>query len=1082
LHQAVKSLLMPTKLLQLFATLSICFLQSTAQPVKDEPILLQHCAINVDANIFTATTTLQLEFYNPNSKILDGEYSFGLQAGQVITGFVLDINGQLREGVIVDKQQGRVAYENTIRRRIDPGLLEMTTGNNYRVRIYPMPARGTRKIKITISQLLVVKDDNVQYYLPLDISYPVQQLHVTCSVVSGSEKPFAVDGVLKGRNFENVHNKYVLSFEKKNLELKQPLSFKLPLQRKKYAIDYCEKENEKPFALHVKAPADIFKLKALNSVTVFWDVSSSAIKRDIKKEITFLESFVKARMVKGIILVTFSNAIHEVKKINAGNSGFGAIRRFLESQSFDGGTQLGTIDCNKYNTDGFLMFSDGLSNFGSDKLKGNSKPLYCVNSAVAANHTALKRIALSASGAYIDLSATSTEAAMQQLQTNAPQLLSVKQDGKELTVNTALPFQSSGWLTLTGKIQNNKDDIVLGFGKEGVVEKEEPVSLPANSKCTSGVLDTAGLLQIYDALVNNVADGEETTAFSKYHRFVSSTSSFIVLDNIDDYIQYGIEPPADLQKEYLQKIYVVKQKEEELKNALANEEINNLRNAATLYNERINWWAKNETLISLKDVEMKKEAIVASDNNNSSTNDNSTNANSNTNTNENNGLLKGSQALDEVVVVGYGTVRKRSLTGSVVTINSRELSSAKSVSQALQGRVAGVQVIQSSTPGTADKIFIRGAGSVNGNNEPLYILDGMPIDGNYMSSLNVNDIESVSVIKDISAAAIYGSRAVNGVIVMTTKRGTRNNQNRAPGVVKYKDLEDVEYINELKEADKHLIYLQYLQMKDSFEKDASFYFDVAQLLSENDEKDKAVRVLSNLSEMDNENHQLLRAMGYIFESWGMYADAIEVYKKVLAIKEEEPQSYRDLALAYERSGQHQLAVEALYKVITKNFYQYENRYRGIKSLLLNEMNAIISQQHNNLDLSKINPAIIKPLPVDLRIVVDWNKDETDIDLHIVEPDGEECFYSYKQSKNGGRLSEDFTQGYGPEEYQIKNVQKGKYSIRINYYGDRYQKQQTPSVIKLTIYKNFGRANQTVSVETFLMDSQSGKIEIADVKF
>jgi len=200
------------------------------------------------------------------------------------------------------------------------------------------------------------------------------------------------------------------------------------------------------------------------------------------------------------------------------------------------------------------------------------------------------------------------------------------------------------------------------------------------------------------------------------------------------------------------------------------------------------------------------------------------------------------------------------------------------------------------------------------------------------------------------------------------------------------------------------------------------------------------------------------------------------------IKEEEPQSYRDLALGYERNGQPQLAIETLYKVITKNYYQYENRYRGIKSLLLNEMNSIISRYRNKLDLSKINEAIIKPLPVDLRIIVDWNKDETDIDLHLVEPGGEECFYSNKQTKNGGRLSEDFTQGYGPEEYQIKNVKKGSYSIQVNYFGDRYQKAQTPSFIKLTIYKNFGKPDQSVSIQTFLMNNQKGKIEIADLKF
>lgn len=164
-----------------------------------------------------------------------------------------------------------------------------------------------------------------------------------------------------------------------------------------------------------------------------------------------------------------------------------------------------------------------------------------------------------------------------------------------------------------------------------------------------------------------------------------------------------------------------------------------------------------------------------------------------------------------------------------------------------------------------------------------------------------------------------------------------------------------------------------------------FYFDMAEVMFESGDKIRALRILSNLAELENENHQLQRAMGYMLEKWAMYEEAIGVYKKVLLMKEEEPQSYRDLALAYDKNGDHQQAVNILYQVLTKNWFQYEDRYRGLKSMLLNEMNAIIAVKSRSLDLSAINTGIIKPLPVDLRIVIDWNKDETDVDLHIVEP-------------------------------------------------------------------------------------------------
>ena len=134
-------------------------------------------------------------------------------------------------------------------------------------------------------------------------------------------------------------------------------------------------------------------------------------------------------------------------------------------------------------------------------------------------------------------------------------------------------------------------------------------------------------------------------------------------------------------------------------------------------------------------------------------------------------LIESYQSLDEVVVIGYGTVRKKDLTGSVGSVKSGDLMQrpATSVSQSLAGRMAGVNVaVNSGRPGGNQTIRIRGYSSIQATNEPLYIIDGVPGD---LNSLNPNDIESVDVLKDASSTAIYGTRGSNGVIVITTKRG-----------------------------------------------------------------------------------------------------------------------------------------------------------------------------------------------------------------------------------------------------------------------------------------------------------------------
>ncbi|MDX2432962.1 MAG: TonB-dependent receptor [Bacteroides sp.] len=130
------------------------------------------------------------------------------------------------------------------------------------------------------------------------------------------------------------------------------------------------------------------------------------------------------------------------------------------------------------------------------------------------------------------------------------------------------------------------------------------------------------------------------------------------------------------------------------------------------------------------------------------------------------------QALDEVVVIGYGTVKKDDLTGSVAVVTSEQLSKtpATSLARAIQGRASGVLVTQSGNPGSGPTIRIRGVGSINQDPNPLYVIDG--VIGGSLNNINPNDIESFQVLKDASAAAIYGADGANGVIIVTTKRGS----------------------------------------------------------------------------------------------------------------------------------------------------------------------------------------------------------------------------------------------------------------------------------------------------------------------
>jgi len=133
-------------------------------------------------------------------------------------------------------------------------------------------------------------------------------------------------------------------------------------------------------------------------------------------------------------------------------------------------------------------------------------------------------------------------------------------------------------------------------------------------------------------------------------------------------------------------------------------------------------------------------------------------------------MKSSSQLLDETIVVGYGTQRKKDLSGAIAQVKGEVINeySTLSVANALQGRVAGVEISQlNGQPGAGMQVRIRGANSIKGSNDPLWIIDGFPGD---INMINTSDIESVEILKDASATAIYGSRGANGVVIVTTKR------------------------------------------------------------------------------------------------------------------------------------------------------------------------------------------------------------------------------------------------------------------------------------------------------------------------
>ena len=288
------------------------------------------------------------------------------------------------------------------------------------------------------------------------------------------------------------------------------------------------------------------------------------------------------------------------------------------------------------------------------------------------------------------------------------------------------------------------------------------------------------------------------------------------------------------------------------------------------------------------------------------------------------------------------------------------------------------------------------------------------------------------------------------------------------GITLKKWTSDAPYIARMKAATSDTIYAIYLDEKPGYLNSSAFYLDAADMLLEKNQRDMALRVLSNLAEMDLENHHVLRILGYRLMQAGAPELAIPVFEKVQKLAEEEPQSFRDLGLAYAASGQNQKAIEQLYEVVLRT---WDGRFAEIELIALAELNGIIATSKQKLDIAQINTRLLKNMPLDLRVILTWDADNSDMDLWVTDPNGEKAFYGNKLTYQGGRMSDDFTGGYGPEEFSLRHAKPGKYKIEANFFGNRQQVVAGATTLQLYLTTGFGTGKaKEQSVTLRLKDS------------
>ena len=431
--------------------------------------------------------------------------------------------------------------------------------------------------------------------------------------------------------------------------------------------------------------------------------------------------------------------------------------------------------------------------------------------------------------------------------------------------------------------------------------------------------------------------------------------------------------------------------------------------------------------------------------------------------------------LDEVVVMG--------------TFVSKAVTSELGQSF-LQGKVAGVQIVnEAGESGATSQIAIRGLSSI-ADGQPLFIIDGVVLERDY--DLSTSNIAEIYVLKEQTAMSLYGTRALNGVIIIKTNAAVDEDndtltdfENRINDEIEFKAWDaDMPYLKILeKEKTIKAAYTTYLDLKGKYGNTPTFYIDISEFFAKKKEDKLAIRILTNLAEINIDNYELLKALAYKLEVYEEFDLVVYIYNEILKLRPEDIQSYRDLALAYEEIGEYQKSLDLLYKIINGELLEKdpERRFEGVEAIAFNEFNSLISRHKSKLNLKGVDKRYIKKMPIAIRAVIDWNHNDTDIDLWINDPNDEDCGYDNNETKLGGRLSEDMTDGFGPEEFLLKKAIKGSYSFKIDYYSDDMQKISGPTFLKITLYTKFGTKKQKKSIRVIRLDNEEDEVNVGVIK-
>lgn len=1037
-----------------------------------------------------ATTTLDITVFNPHQRVLEGEFSFPIATGETVSRFALDIDGRLREAVVVSKTKGRQTFESVIRTKADPALLEWTRDNCFRARIYPLPARGTRRIVVSYEQQLTSTPDGFAYTFPFAFPQPIDQFSFQAIVSGSATKPSLTGPSVQSIEFSPEGRDFTMEFEEANVLLKSPFTIGVPVALNQHYVSVQHHEDQLYAGVFLRLAPESIRRENPKSVAVYWDASLSALHRDIRSEIDFLMSYLEQTKPLSVQLTVFAHQVISSQTYAANQ--FNALRYTLQNLQPDGATQLNCLPFANATANEILLFSDGITTFGDTYPQEFARPVIAVTSSVPADNDVVNFIAESSGGRHVDLSTANIDRALSESRLVPLSIQSIKVisgDVDSLLPTGRIPIDES--TVITGKLRSATATLRITTTSANSNEQWFDVQIRAVDDSTSGnsIPRLWASQELRRLNANRSVNAAAIMSLGMRFGIVTPGTSLLVLEQLADYVRYAIPPPRsepEMLRAYFKEVSNAQEAEIQATARHRSMVASLLRTEQQRPAKRTDpssiWiWPvtqqfptgfSSDQAVTIQGTVMDRQkkpipnARVCTPNGKVVAN---TNANGAFTIKD---VIPGKSTI-HVEADGYDRVQ------SVVNIAP---ASTQNVAIVLskQTSVRNKSSLQLSTwqdnsaAGDAETSVAAEPLSNNIATNSVQVAEDAGADGTYamggameISSALVGRRQNPPASPSVSVADVRGSRTPRqpewmADSVQLEKPASRLLPTREAWTVAFS------------QAPTHSLYACYLALRPNYYTLPGFYLDASDELIKRGKREDALRVLTCLAELMGEDSRSLRILAHRLLQLGYPNLAVTVFTDVLRVRDEEPQSYRDLGLALAACKKYNEAAKQFTYVLE---HPWDNRFPEVELIAARELSRLVHQADERIH---IEPDYRVPYISDLRVVLTWDADNCDMDLWVTDPDGEVCMYNHRYTTMGGRMSKDLTGGYGPEEFVLTTAKKGTYKVQVHYYGSRQQDLLRPTTVQVGLFAGYGTSTEKHEAVTLRVDGVKKLLDIGSI--